>query len=118
MASKCPQCMAKVPAGMIVAQSYGMECPDCHARLEVTPGARYIGAAAGLITGVLVYRFARGSGGLLWWALPIVYAFIAFGVISPLIVMMVADLQVAPPEPRAITYDEATGAAAHGGGHH
>ena len=118
MESKCPQCMSKVPVGLIVSRSYGMECPNCHSRLEVTPGGRYLGAIAGLLAGALAYRLTRGSDGLLGWALPIVFAFIAFGVVSPIVLALTADLQLAAPEPEPIAAGEASAAASHGGAHH
>jgi hypothetical protein len=118
MASKCPHCMSIVPTGLILSRSYGMVCPHCHTRLTVADGGRYLGALAGLLAAALVYRVTRGSGGLLGWALPIVYAFIAFGVVSPLVLMLAADLQTAPPEPEPIALGGAAAPADHGGGHH
>jgi hypothetical protein len=118
MASKCPQCMSKVPTGLILSHSYGMECPNCHARLAVTDGGRYVAAFAGLAAATVVYRFARISTGLLAWALAIVYAIIAFGVVSPLILMLVSGLQAAPPEPEPIAHGASAAAASHGSGHH
>jgi hypothetical protein len=118
MASKCPHCMSKVPMGLILSHSYGMECPHCHTRLEVSDGGRYVAAFAGLAAATVVYRFARISTGMLGWALAIVYAIIAFGVISPLVLMLVADLQTAQPEPEPIGHGGAGTAASHGSGHH
>jgi hypothetical protein len=118
MAARCPQCMSKVPASLVVSSSYGMECPNCHARVQVTDGGRYVAALAGMAMAFVVYRFARISGGLLGWALPIVYAIVAFGVVAPLILMLVADVRLAPPEPEPIAPGAATAAAGHGGGHH
>jgi hypothetical protein len=95
-----------------------MECPTCHAHLEVTDGGRYVAALAGLAMAFVVYRFARISGGLLGWALPIVYAIVALGVVAPLILMLVADVRLAPPEAEPIAPGAATPAAGHSGGHH
>ncbi len=116
--AKCPQCMSKVPTGLILSHSYGMECPNCHARIEVTDGGRYVSAIAGLAAATVVYRFARISTGLLGWALAIVYAIIAFGIVSPLILMLVAGLRTSPPEPEPIVLGGAAHATSHGGGHH
>ncbi|MGB6544823.1 MAG: hypothetical protein WA871_05495 [Candidatus Acidiferrales bacterium] len=116
--AKCPHCMSKVPARLILSHSYGMECPHCHARIEVTDGGRYVAAIAGLAAATVVYRFARISTGLLGWALAIVYAIIAFGIVSPLILMLVAGLRAAPPEPEPIGHGSGAPAASHGSGHH
>jgi hypothetical protein len=95
-----------------------MECPHCHTRLAVTDGGRYLSAFAGLAAATVVYRFARISTGLLGWALAIVYAIVAFGIVSPLILMLVADLQTAPPEPEPLAHGAPAGAASHASGHH
>jgi len=110
--------MSKVPTGLILSHSYGMECPNCHTRLEVTDGGRYVAAFAGLAANTVVYRFARISTGLLGWALAIVYAIVAFGVVAPLILILVAGLQVAPPEAEPIGHGTPVAAASHGSGHH
>jgi hypothetical protein len=116
--AKCPHCMSKVSAGLALSRSYRMECPNCHTHLEVTDGARYVSSFAGLAAATVVYRFARISTGTLAWALAIVYAIIAFGIVSPLILMLVADLRSAPLEPEPISPGGAAPAASHGGGHH
>jgi hypothetical protein len=57
------------------------------------------------------------SGGDLGAVLPTLYAFLAFGIVSPLVLMFTANLHNAPaipaPEPA-----HAPSAAGHGGGHH
>jgi hypothetical protein len=95
-----------------------MDCPSCHAYLEATNGGRYVAAIAGFAAAVVVYRFARVSTALLGWALPVVYAIIAFGIVSPLILMLVADLRLAPPAPEPLAHGAPPSAASHGGGHH
>jgi hypothetical protein len=51
--------------------------------------------------------------------LPTLYAFLAFGIVSALALMVTANLQNAPalpiPEP---AHAHASGPAGHGGGHH
>jgi hypothetical protein len=117
--AKCPHCMSKVSAGLALSRSYRMECPTCHTHLEVTDGARYVSSFAGLAAATVVYRFARISTGTLAWALDIVYAIIAFGIVSPLILMLVSDLRSAPLEPEPIAPSSAASAAdSHDGGHH
>jgi len=114
MAARCPQCSTKIPTNLVVSKSYRMECPNCDAYLEVSDGGRNVASFAGLAAAFVVYRFARISGGLLGWALAIVYAIVAFGVVSLLILLLVADVRLAPPEPEPIM---PTAAAAHTGHH-
>jgi hypothetical protein len=52
--------------------------------------------------------------------LPTLYAFLAFGIVSPLLLMFTANLRNAPAIPVAAPANAADphGAASHGGGHH
>jgi len=111
----CPQCMAKVPAGAIAAFSDGVECPGCHARLEVSPASRMLAAWAGLAAAWVAWRVTRGGSGILGGALPLLYAVLVFGIVSALGVIFSGDLRPAPEPPPV----EAAPAATHGhGGHH
>ena len=116
MASRvCPQCMGKVPGAAVAAFSDGVECPGCHARLEVSPASRMLAAWAGLAAAWVAWRVTRGGGGILGAALPLLYAVLAFGIISALAVIFSGDLRPAPEAPPA----EAAPATGHGhGGHH
>jgi len=111
----CPQCMGKVPGAAVAAFSDGVECPGCHARLEVSPASRMLAAWAGLAAAWVAWRVTRGGGGILGAALPLLYAVLAFGIISALAVIFSGDLRPAPEAPPA----EAAPATGHGhGGHH
>jgi hypothetical protein len=110
----CPKCNAQVSAGVVAAFSAGMECPGCHTHLEVTPAARMLAAWAGLAAGWVVWRVTRGGAGILGAVLPLLYALLAFGVVSALGTISAGDLRVAPEPPPV----EAAPAAGHGGGHH
>ena len=117
----CPQCNTKLTGTQVVAYSDGMECPNCHTILEVSSGSRYIATTLGFIAAVCVYHFERGVGGprmeseLFGWLLPIVYAYFTLSVISPLVLMSVADLLKAPPAPQPIAD---AGGSGHDPGHH
>ncbi len=116
----CPHCNAKLSGTEVAAYSDGMECPNCHTILEVGDGGRYIASTLGFVAAVLVYRAERGIGGpgggqLLGAVLPIVYAYLTLSVISPLVLMSLAELRKAPPAPQPIA---AAGAGAHDAGRH
>jgi hypothetical protein len=106
--------MKPVPASCAAAYSDGMECPHCHARLEVAGGTRGVATAAGLLAGWLAWHFSQGSGGALAAVVPEFYAVVAFGIVSGAIVMATANLIPAPPAA------EPAPAASHGHavGHH
>jgi hypothetical protein len=118
----CPHCGTEISAIAAAAKSNSIECPKCGARLEVGDGARTISSSAGFAVGAVVYWMTTSPGGrLLPAVLPTVYAFIAFGVVSALVVMATATLRNAPALPVALpSHDDAHGhgAPAHGSDHH
>jgi len=97
----CPACGARISAASAAAFPNNIECPACKTRLEVGTGGRMIGSVLGLIAGWLAWRYAPHAQGALDDFLPVVYAFLAFGVVSALALMMTAGLQSAPLEPVA-----------------
>jgi hypothetical protein len=99
---------------MVAAFSEGMDCPNCHTRLEVNPAARMLAAWAGLAAGFLAWRLTRGGAGQLGAVLPLLYSLLAFGVVSALAAMLAGDLRIAPELPA----EPAPAAHGHGGGHH
>ena len=114
-ARKCPLCLKAVPAGTVVAKSEGMDCPGCGKRLEVSLRSRYLACIAGVAAAVLVWRLSDPGHGELGFAAAVLWTFLAFGGVTPLVLMFIADLRVKAEEPHA----EAAPAAAQGhGGHH
>ncbi len=109
----CPLCFGKVPATTVVTQSDSIPCPQCGKGLEVSRPSRLLGGLVGLLAGWLVYRLTSRGEGMLAWALPIVYAFLAYAVVAPLFLMLTADLVVKPEQP----YAEPVGAPGGHGGH-
>ena len=110
----CPHCGKTVPAGEVLALSDGMECPHCHTRLQVATGGRILAVWVGLAAGWLVWRLTRDSGGPLGDVLPELYALLAFGIVTPIVLAFSAALELAPAAPAA----DATPASSHGSGHH
>src|SRR5258708_33896766 len=111
----CPHCKTEIPAAEAAGRSNDIECPKCGTRLEVASGSRTISTLAGLAAGAIVWRLSTGSTSDLGGVLPTLYAFLAFGIISPLVLMFTANLRNAPalqaPEPA-----HAPDAAGHGAG--
>lgn len=118
----CPHCGNTVPAARVVALSDGMECPHCQTRLEVASGSRMIAVAVGLIAAFLVWRVSRDSTNIVGFALPVLLSFLAFGIISPLVLMFTAALRMAPAapvfEPVSAHASHAQGVHDHAGGNH
>ena len=118
----CPHCKAEISASMSAARSNDIECPKCGARLEVASGPRTISTLCGLAAGAIVWRLAAGSPTDLGGVLPTLYAFLAFGIVSPLVLMFTANLRNAPALPVPLPIHDSGsaghGAGDHGGGHH
>ena len=116
----CPRCRAEISAALAAAYSDGLECPNCKERLEVVSGPRTISSTAGFAAAAVAWRLANGSSGALGGVLPIVYAVIAFGVVSSLVLMFTASLHAAPaiPAPVPESAQGGHGSDAHGGAHH
>jgi len=118
----CPHCKAEISAPEAAARSNDIECPKCGTRLEVAPGSRTISTLAGLVAGAIVWRLSAGSTSDLGGVLPTLYAFLAFGIVSPLALMFTANLRNAPAvpvaEPAHAPSPAGHGAGGHGGGHH
>jgi DNA-directed RNA polymerase subunit RPC12/RpoP len=111
----CPHCKTEITAANAAAYSDGIECPRCKARLEVAPGSRAISTLCGLAAAAIAWRLSGGSGGDLGAVLPTLYAILAFGVVSPLVLMFTANLRNAPAAP---TPEPVHATGGHGGGHH
>jgi hypothetical protein len=118
----CPHCKTQISAPEAAARSNDIECPKCGTRLEVASGSRTIATLAGLVAGAVVFQLSSGSTSDLGSVLPTLYAFLAFGVVSGVLVMFTANLRNAPalPVPLPAHEGSSTGHAAggHAGSHH
>ena len=111
----CPHCNTEIAAANVAAYSDRIECPQCKAQLEVAPVARTLSSVFGLVAAAIAWRLSSKSGGNLSGVLPTLYAFLAFGVVSPLVLMFTANLRNAPALP---VPEPAPTAGGHGAGHH
>jgi len=118
----CPHCKTEIPAPEAAARSNDIVCPKCGVRLEVASGSRTISTLAGLVAGALAWRLSADSTTDLGGVLPTLYAFLAFGMVSPLVLMFTANLRNAPavpaPEPAHEPSPAGNGGGGHGGAHH
>lgn len=117
----CPHCGNKVPATLAMAFSDGLVCPHCETLLQVANASRMIASAAGLVAAWLVWRATRGSTNILGFALPVLFAVLAFGIVSPLVLAFTAAFRIAPPqvfEPVAAHGAHGSSVHGHASGHH
>ena len=119
-ARMCPHCKAELSAANVVAYTNGVDCPNCGMRLEVASGSRTIATLCGLAAAAIVWRLASGSPGDLGAVLPTLYAFLAFGIVSPLVLMATANLRNAPalPAPEPVHAVSGNGSSGHDGADH
>ncbi len=118
----CPHCKTEISAPEAAARSNDILCSKCGTRLEVAPGPRTISSLAGLAAGAIAWKLSSDSMTDLGGVLPTLYAFLAFGIVSALVLMFTANLRNAPALPVAEPVHAAGptghGAGDHGGGHH
>ena len=114
---QCPQCLARIPAGHAAAFTDTIECPGCKTQLEVSAGSRYLSTLAGLLAAVLVWRLTGNPEGIIGPVLPMVYAFFALSIVSPLALILIADLRIREVTPAAEAA-HAAGGHGHSVSHH
>jgi hypothetical protein len=114
----CPHCKTELSAPEVASRSDNVECPKCNAQLEVVPGSRTIASVCGLVAGAVAWRLASDSNTDLGGVLPTLYAFLAFGVVSPLVLMFTANLHNAPAIQVSAPTDTPSAAGHGAGGHH
>jgi DNA-directed RNA polymerase subunit RPC12/RpoP len=118
----CPHCKTEISAPEAAARSNDIVCPKCGMRLEVAPGSRTISTLCGLAAGAIVWRLSNGSTSDLGGVLPTLYAFLAFGIVSPLVLMFTANLRNVPllpvAEPAHAPATVGHGPGGHAGEHH
>jgi hypothetical protein len=119
-ARMCPHCKVEINAANVVAYTNGVDCPKCGTLLEVTSGARTIATLCGLGVAAIAWRLSSGSTTDLGAVLPALYALLAFGIVSPLVMMLTANLRNAPalPAPEPAHAASGHGTIDHDGGEH
>jgi hypothetical protein len=111
---KCPACLTTASMGDVAAHSDDFVCTGCSQHLQVAEASRVLASTAGIAAGYFALEAAPPPYSTLGWAVPILFALLAYGAVSALMVMLTADLQLipAPSQPAA-----APEPAAHGGHH-
>jgi hypothetical protein len=96
----CPLCFEKAPRSRVVAHSYGLDCPHCGRQLELSRPSRLLASLIGLAAAWLVFSWATramaGTQDLREWLMPVVASILSFGIVTPLFLLLNADLVVKP----------------------
>ena len=90
----CPLCFAKVPRTLILTKTLEVDCPACHAALEVSRGSRVLASVVGILAVFAAVRLGGQAGGTTGWTLPIVAAIVSFGVCSAVVLILFSELAV------------------------
>jgi hypothetical protein len=92
----CPLCFAKVPRTLILTASLELDCPACHAQLEVSRGSRVLDSFVGLLGGFVAAHLGGHASGTAQWTLPPVAALVTYGICSALVLLVFSELVVRP----------------------
>jgi hypothetical protein len=108
-ARQCPNCMAMVPAGEVAARSYDLTCGGCQRRLEISDLSRNLSvfgalAAAALVWSLTAARFAHDPSAL-GWIMPILYGYLTFSIVAPLLLILLADLRLSSEAPAPVLHE-------------
>lgn len=108
-ARMCPECLHTIPAGKVLAYSNDLVCAECKKPLEISALSRNIAAFTGLIAAVVVWwfaskRYAHDSWALAW-ILPIVFSYFAFSIVTPLVLALIADLEIGADAPAPVHHE-------------
>ena len=98
MARQCPNCFARVPAAKLLPCTNDLVCPSCGKPVEVSSISRNLSALIGLMAAAFVWwlssRYYAGHPGSLGWVLPVLFSYLAYSVVAPLILAYAGDLQL------------------------
>jgi hypothetical protein len=102
MARKCPNCMAAVPATKVIPYSNNIVCEPCKSRLEISGFSRNISAFVSLIVAFIIFRITSAyysqMQSSLGWVFPVLFAYLAYSIAAPMVLLFIADLQLRPFE--------------------
>jgi hypothetical protein len=90
----CPLCLAKVSRTLILTNTLEVDCPACHAELEVSRGSRVLASFVGILAAFVAVHLGGQVSGTAGWTLPIVAAIVSFGVCSALVLILFSELAV------------------------
>ena len=104
----CPLCLAKVSRTLILTKTLEVDCPACHAELEVSRGSRVLASFVGILAAYVAVHLGGQVSETAGWTLPIVAAIVSFGACSALVLFVFSELAVRPKgSPTAFPHTQA-----------
>jgi hypothetical protein len=92
----CPLCFAKVPRTLILTKTLEVDCPACHAALEVSRSSRLLASFVGILAAFVAVHLGGQVSGTAGWTLPIVAAVMVYGICAALVLFVFSELAVRP----------------------
>jgi hypothetical protein len=92
----CPLCFAKVPRTLILTKTLEVDCPACHAALEVSRSSRLLASFVGILAAFVAVHLGGQVSGTAGWTLPIVAAVMVYGICAALVLFVFSELVVRP----------------------
>jgi len=97
-ARQCPNCLAIVSPGKVLAYSDDLVCPGCGKPLEISDLSRNVAMFIALAVAVLAWYFASvnfsNDDSALGWILPVVFSYMALSIAAPILLILFADLHL------------------------
>jgi hypothetical protein len=98
-----------VPATEIAARSYDLTCPGCQRPLGISDFSRNLTSFGALAAAAMVWwftsaRFAQDASALSW-VMPILYSYLTFSVVAPLLLILLADLRLSSEPPAPVPHE-------------
>ena len=95
-----------VPATEIAVRSFDLTCPGCQRPLEISDFSRHLASFGALAAAAVVWWFASArfaqDASALGWVLPILYSYLAFSVVAPFLLILLADLRLSSELPARV----------------
>ena len=90
----CPLCFARVPRSLVLCHSDELECPTCHAALEISRSSKVFASFAGLLVGFIAISMLSTLSETTQWALQVVAGSVGFGLGAVAFLYFSSDLVV------------------------
>lgn len=111
MARKCPNCFVVIPATRVIVYSNDIVCAPCNTPLEISRFSRNVASFTALIVAAIVFRIASAYysalPSALGWVFPVLFAYLAYSIVAPLVLVLIADLQMRSFDAPAAHHDQA-----------
>ena len=99
--------------GVVAAHSNDFVCAGCSQHLEVVEASRVLASTVGIAAGYFALSAAPPVHSTLGWAVPVLFALLAYGCVSAIVLMATADLRLIPPPAQPTSAEPAAHAAHH-----